>query len=280
MFLLLLGITSIDSLAIGHSKLVTVPGSNRQSKATNLEEASLALQPLATPPAQTSAQPSTHEQPSFASTREQSEHQPFSVSIRRSSFDAPVSDESVSSTILGESDHHQQKSHSNVFFGNAALPKQAKSMLAPLQLGGGGSATFENIAPNYIGPNYLMSSGSVNRNSHDDGSASETPISGFTFPLSSSHQQQQQQNGNPLSSYYQNLFASAAGHLNGNKGQQSGKPSEDSINDVFNNAFKKYNVKKYLLQKILGKSFSYKVVKPFYDHRRLTLRHNSRNGRR
>lgn len=125
-------------------------------------------------------------------------------------------------------------------------------MLPPFQLGG--SATFENIAPNYIGPNYLMSSGGpVNRNSHEDGStlSGGDSLSGLTFPLGNS-QQQQQQGGNPLSSYYQNLFANAAAHLPGNKG--SNKPSEDSINDVFNNAFKKYNVKKYLLQKILGKS--------------------------
>lgn len=124
-------------------------------------------------------------------------------------------------------------------------------MLPPLQLGGG--ATFENIAPNYIGPNYLMSSGGpVNRNSHEDGStlSGGDSLSGLTFPLGNSQQQQQQQGGNPLSSYYQNLFANAAAHLPGNKG--SNKPSEDSINDVFNNAFKKYNVKKYLLQKILG----------------------------
>lgn len=191
-------------------------GLHRQSKAGHLSE-----QPL-------------------APMGSQNQHQP--EPIDRASYDMSA-DALPSGFSSGENDPSKQ----NVFFTDAAAP------LPKANSGQQVGATFENIAPSYIGPNYMVNGvghgggGSVSRNSHDDGTMTGGELlSGLGFPGSQ---------GNPLNNYYQSLL-SAAGQLHGNNVQSAEKPSEDTINDVFNNAFKKYNVKKYLLQKIFGKSIS------------------------
>ena len=140
--------------------------------------------------------------------------------------------------LNGELTANSDLSKQNVFYTDPALSKSNTNA----QMG----ATFENIPPNYIGPNYMINGGGnvAHRNSQDEGAMSNGemgPAMGFLGL------QQGNMQPNSLHSYFQN-------QLNlGNKPQSPGKPSEDTMNDAFNNAFKKYNEKKYLLSKMFGK---------------------------
>lgn len=80
---------------------------------------------------------------------------------------------------------------------------------------------FENLPPHYIGSNYA--------------------ISGFPPQEEANYPQR------PVSTLYTSI-------LQGLEGKPE-KSNEDTINDMFASAFKKYNVKKILLKKILGTAF-------------------------
>lgn len=120
----------------------------------------------------------------------------------------------------------------NVFFSEPPMGNM-NSMSMPM------TTHFENMQPNYIGPNYLVNHGLINRNLQDDSMMSQGTNSMLSYGPG----------GNNLPGilpYYQGLFA----NLPGNK-PSSSKP-DDTINDMFKSAYKKYDVKKYLMQKLFG----------------------------
>lgn len=84
------------------------------------------------------------------------------------------------------------------------------------------SPTFENVPAQYIGPNYAISkpNGAFLEDNKGFGS------------------------GHAMTGLYSSLVNSA--------NKPSMETNDDTINDMFTSTFKKYNVKQYLLKKILG----------------------------
>lgn len=159
--------------------------------------------------------------------------------LKRASFEANIGNEPTGESVGGDGGGDLAKS--NVFFGDQNMGKTIQNSAAPM------APTFENVAPNYIGPNYMMNGNGnnnlVNRNSLQEESP-ERHAPSMAFPGAASLQANLQSNP-----YLQSLFGGGPQTL----GQTNKPPKEDSINDVFMNTFKRYNVKKYLLSKIFGK---------------------------
>ena len=211
-----LNIISIDCASFHHPKSTNHVNNNRQSKASNIY---------------------TEED------QNQSSIQPTDWLKRTELFEINSERKANNNNNNNNNNvNNNDRTNSNVFFNEpTTIVHKHTNNGVPLSLG----TTFENVPANYIGPNYMINN-IAERNLQDDSITSSAAVA-FVDSSNENQQQQQQHQQQTNPSFYQSFLGNSLF-------QSNTKPQkEDTINDVFVNAFKKYNVKKYLMQKIFGR---------------------------